>query len=180
MRIWLGGASNWFSFSCQICQPSLALANVIDLTTTLLWGRQMQPAQDWLPISIPQTYLITDSSSEGADEVLFIAHLLSLHFPSLSISWRHSPTSFLLSLRRARNPTNPGERQLMLDRQSSLAVDFREVVGCCNKPYRPFLPWWTGSRLFREVTVQLAEQATSQDFGSPAAFSSISSRWIIP
>ncbi len=31
-----------------------------------------------------------------------------------------------------------GERQLMLDRQSSHAVDFREAVNCCNKPYRPF------------------------------------------
>jgi len=84
MRIWLGGASNWFSFSSQICQPSLALANVIDLTTTLLSGRQMQPAQDWLPMSIPQTYLMVASSSEGADGVLLIAHLLFLPFPSLS------------------------------------------------------------------------------------------------
>ena len=31
MRIWLGGASNWFSFSSQICQPSLALAKRIAL-----------------------------------------------------------------------------------------------------------------------------------------------------
>src|SRR4030088_2077100 len=82
MRIWLGGASSWFSFSSQICQPSLALVNVIDLMTTLLSGRHMQPAQDWLPISIPQTYLITASSEKEADGVLFIAHLLSLHFPS--------------------------------------------------------------------------------------------------
>lgn len=76
MRIWLGGASNWVSFSFQICQPSLALAKVIDLTTTLLSGRQMQPAQDWLPISIPQTYLIVASSEEAGVSVLFIAYLL--------------------------------------------------------------------------------------------------------
>src|SRR5258706_11985242 len=41
-RICPAGASNWFSFSSQICQPSLALANVIDLITTLLSGRHMQ------------------------------------------------------------------------------------------------------------------------------------------
>jgi hypothetical protein len=61
MRIWLGGASNRLSFSSQTCQPSLALAKVIGLTTTLLSGRQIQPAQDWLPISTPQTYLIVAS-----------------------------------------------------------------------------------------------------------------------
>src|SRR6266516_3449322 len=76
MRIWPGGASNWFSFSSQICQPSLALAKVIDLMTTLLSGRQMQPAQDWLPISIPQTYLMTAPSEKGASGGIFMAHLL--------------------------------------------------------------------------------------------------------
>jgi len=80
MRICPARASNWFSFSCQICQPSLALANVIGLSTTLLSGRHMQPAQDWLPISIPQTYLMVAPSEEGADGVLLIAHLLLLHF----------------------------------------------------------------------------------------------------
>jgi len=68
----------------------------------------------------------------------------------------------------------------MLDRQSSRAVDFREAADWCNKPYRPFWPWWTGSRLFREVTLQVSEQATSQNFGSPAAFTSISSKGITP
>src|SRR5258707_10347920 len=44
-----------------------------------------------------------------------------------------------LSLRRARNPTNQGERELMLDRQSSPdGFVLRETAGCCNKPYRPF------------------------------------------
>jgi hypothetical protein len=57
----------------------------------------------------------------------------------------------------------------MLDRQSSHAVDFRVAGSCCNKPYRPLRPWWTGSRLSREVTAQVAEQATSPNFGSPAA-----------
>src|SRR6266699_2022961 len=68
----------------------------------------------------------------------------------------------------------------MLDRQSSHAVDLRETAGCCNKPYRPLRPWWTGSRLSQEVTVQVSEQATSQNFGSPAALTSISSRGIAP
>jgi len=68
----------------------------------------------------------------------------------------------------------------MLDRQSSHAVDFRVAASCCNKPYRPLRPWWTGSRLSQEVTVQVSEQATSQNFGSPAALTSISSREIAP
>ncbi len=101
--------------------------------------------------------------------------------PSLSISWRHSSASLSLLLQPARNPTNQGERQLMLDRQSSPGgLVFRETAGCCNKPYRPLVPWWTGSRLSREVTVQVSEQATSQTIGSPAASTSISSRRFIP
>src|SRR5256884_5228749 len=44
----------------------------------------------------------------------------------------------------------------------------------------PILPWWTGSRLFQEVTVQIPEQATSQHFGSPAAYTSILSRRTSP
>src|SRR5258707_325163 len=102
----------------------------------------------------------------------------------MEFSSSHTYFSFLfylchfLSLRRARNPTNQGERELMLDRQSSHAVDFRVAGSCCNKPYRPLRPWWTGSRLSREVTAQVSEQATSQIFGSPAALTSISSRGI--
>src|SRR5260370_36619164 len=103
MRIWLGGASNWFSFSSQICQPSLALANVIGLSTTLLSGRHMQPAQDWLPISIPHTYLMVAPSEEGADGVILIAHLFCFISASLSISWRHSSASLPLFLQQARN-----------------------------------------------------------------------------
>jgi hypothetical protein len=37
-------------------------------------------------MSIPQTYLMVASSSEGADGVLLIAHLLFLPFPSVSFS----------------------------------------------------------------------------------------------
>src|SRR5439155_7170290 len=44
------------------------------------------------------------------------------HFPSLFISSHHSPASILLPPRQARNPASQGERQLMLDRQSSLAA----------------------------------------------------------
>src|SRR5258708_33743189 len=89
--------------------------------------------------------------------------------PSLCIS---PSAAFYYS--RARNPTNQGERQLMLDRQSSSGgLVFREAADCCNKPYRPLMPWWTGSRLSEEVTVQIIEQATSQNLGSPAASTSI-------
>ena len=66
----------------------------------------------------------------------------------------------------------------MLDRQSGLAALGCEPQDARNKPYRPLKPRWTGSRLFQEVTVQVFEQATSQNFGSPAAFTSISSREI--
>jgi hypothetical protein len=106
MRICPAGASNWFSFSSQICQPSLALAKVIDLMTTLLSGRQMQAAQDWLPISIPQTYLMTAPSEEGAGGGIFMAHLLfsfmlrSCSFPSIILRRR----SFL---RRGKRETRP-------------------------------------------------------------------------
>jgi hypothetical protein len=72
-------------------------------------------------MSIPQTYLMTAPSEEGAGEGIFMAHLL-LHVPFLFISWYHSPASFLLPPRQARNPTDQGERQLMLDRQSGLAT----------------------------------------------------------
>src|SRR5260221_13836074 len=104
----------------------------------------------------------------------------------MEFSSSHTYFSFLfhlchfLSSRRARTPSTQGERQLMLDRQSSHAVDFRVAGSCCNKPYRPFLPWWTGSRLSQEVTVQVSEQATSPNFGPPAALTSISSRGIAP
>jgi len=80
MRIWLGRASNWSSFSSQTCQPSLLFVKVSGLTTTLLSGRQMQPAQDWLPKSIPQTYLIVACSSEGEVAIL-ITYLLSFRLP---------------------------------------------------------------------------------------------------
>jgi hypothetical protein len=102
MRICPAGASNWFSFSSQICQPSLALAKVIDLMTTLLSGRQMQPAQDWLPISIPQTYLMT-ASSEGAGGGIFIAHLL--------FSFMFHPCSFPSIILRRRSFFRRGKRE---------------------------------------------------------------------
>src|SRR5256885_3626990 len=75
MRIWLGEASNWLSFSSQTCQPSLAFRKAIGSTTTLLSGRMTQPEQDWLPISIPHTYLIVVSSLEEASSVKLISHL---------------------------------------------------------------------------------------------------------
>jgi hypothetical protein len=53
-------------------------------------------------------------------------------------------------------------------------VTWEAPPASCNKPHRPFVLWWTGSRLEKEVTVHLtAEQATSQYSGSPAASISI-------
>jgi hypothetical protein len=69
---------------------------------------------------------------------------------------------------RARNPTDQGERQLILDGQSSLAAFVCKPQDARNKPRRPLEPQWTGSSLFQEVSVQLAEQASSQNFGSLA------------
>jgi hypothetical protein len=66
----------------------------------------------------------------------------------------------------------------MLDRQSSLA-GLCEPQDARTKPSRPLRPRWTGSRLSQEVTVQLPEQATSQNFGSPA-HTSLVSRGITP
>src|SRR5260370_33073235 len=87
MRIWLGAASNCASFSSHTFHPSLVLAKSLDLATIRLSGPQMQPAQDWLPTSIPHTYLIvTSSSEEDADGVGLITHLFCLLSPSLSIS----------------------------------------------------------------------------------------------
>src|SRR5258708_4287594 len=142
MRIWLGGASNWFSFSSQICQPSLALANVIGLSTTLLSGRVMQPAQDWLPISIPQTYLMVAPCEEGADGVLLIAHLLQASF--------HHPCLFPVT-EASDKPGQPGRAlaRVRIGNQASAVLSAQETAGCCNKPYRPLRLWWTGSRLLK-------------------------------
>jgi len=100
MRIWLGRASNGLSFSPNTCHPCLVLAKVIGFTTTLLSGRQMQPAQAWLPMSIPHTYLMVTSSPEEADVVVLIAHLLFLAFtiPVHFVRCKAAPRS-------ARNPT---------------------------------------------------------------------------
>jgi hypothetical protein len=61
-----------------------------------------------------------------------------------------------------------------------MQLSFEQPLDARNKPHRPLKPWWTGSRLSPEVTVQVSEQATSQNFGSPAAFTSISSGGITP
>jgi hypothetical protein len=67
---------------------------VIGLTLTLLSGRMTQPEQDWLPISIPQTYFI-ESSSEEADGIVLIGHLFfcALTIPVFSIRCDLSPGS---------------------------------------------------------------------------------------
>src|SRR5712692_8617792 len=121
MRISLGTASKWVSFSNSTSQPSFALAKVTGLTTTLLSGRHTQPAQDWLPTSIPQTYVMGASSCEEPDVVWLMFHLLVLAEPFLCFSpvW-----PFDLD-QQARIPTDQSERQLILDGQSSLAACIR-------------------------------------------------------
>src|SRR5260221_14358684 len=49
----------------------------------LLSSRRIQPAQDWLPMSIPQTYVIDISTGENVAAAVFITHLLS-GVPSIS------------------------------------------------------------------------------------------------
>src|SRR5712692_3791866 len=138
MRICLGTASNRVSFSNNTSQPSFALAKVTGLITTLLSGRHTQPAQDWLPTSIPQTYLMGASSCEEPDVVWLMFHLLVLAEPSL----RFSPVRSFDLDQRARNPTDQGERQLILDGQSSLAALVCEPQDARNKPHRPLEPQW--------------------------------------
>ncbi len=87
MMIRLGVASNCVSFSSHTFHPSLVFAKSLALTTTRFPGPQMQPEQDWLPTSIPQTYLIvTSSSEEETDGTVFIAHLLLLVLSMLGLS----------------------------------------------------------------------------------------------
>lgn len=114
IMIWLRAASNRLSFSSQRSQPSLALAKVVGLTTTLLSGRVMHPEQDWLPISIPHTYLISAPCPSEAGGVISIAHLIFLTPPSLDLP---SGAPFHRD-EQARIPTNQRERQLILDRHS--------------------------------------------------------------
>src|SRR5260370_38677265 len=104
MVSWLGAASNCVSFSSHTFHPSLVLAKEVGLTTVRFSGPQMQPEQDWLPTSIPQTYLmVTSSSEEQTDGVVLIAHLLSLALPILELSVR-----CCLAPRSASDkPTNP-------------------------------------------------------------------------
>ena len=123
----------------------------------------MQPEQDWLPISIPQTYLIvTASSEEEADGVALITPLLLGDFPH---PWTFS--LMLLDIAEAReNPDHPGRASAHTGSAISPGEFPKAPPGSCNKPYRPFEPWWAGSRLSQEVTVQQAKQAPSHDSGS--------------
>ena len=61
--------------------------------------------------------LSPQSAWEDADVVLLIAHL-----PLLDFTIHIHPIRCGLAPGSARKPTNQGERQLMLDRQSSLAA----------------------------------------------------------
>ncbi len=131
------------------------------LTTTSFFGRMMQPEQDWLPLSIPQTYLMLASACSEDKRCVFIFSLLCLDDP---IPGPRLPVLPSHRNQSARSPAHQGERDLILDRQSSPEDPSGETTGCCNKPYRPFLLWRAGSRLLKVVTVR--EQATGCDSGS--------------
>src|SRR5437588_12892715 len=104
----------------------------------------MQPAQVWLAISMPQTYLMTAPSEEGAGGGIFMAHLLfSFKLGSCSFP-RIIAASFLLPSRQARNPTSQGERQLMLDRQSGPAT-LGEPLAVATSLRDPFCPGGRGA-----------------------------------
>ncbi|WP_236601866.1 hypothetical protein [Ktedonobacter sp. SOSP1-52] len=125
ITIWLGSASKRLSLSSHLFQPSLVLAKVVGLTTMLLLGRVMHPEQDWLPMSIPQMYLISALSTEEEVGVVSIAHLVFLTSPSLGLP---SGASFHRD-QQARIPTHQSERQLILDRQS-------DSSGCLSRHRR--------------------------------------------
>jgi hypothetical protein len=74
-------------------------------------------------MSIPQTYLIDISSGEHVAAAVFITHLLSCVSPFLFIFF--DATFRWLA---ARNPTNRGERQLILDRQSCQARETARLL----------------------------------------------------
>src|SRR5258708_14694588 len=168
MRMWLGGASNWLSFSSQIGQPSLALAKVTALSHRAFIGptdaAHTRLASDIHPTDILDRRL----PLREADGVVLMVHLLSLAFPI--------PVHFLrctLATRdpRARNPTYQGERQLMLDRHSSLAT--LDQSRWLLQQAVSTLDALVGGQLSLEGG-SLFPHATSQNVGSPAPPSTIS------
>ena len=73
------------------------------------------------------------SSSEEPGVVWLMFHLLVLAEPSL----RFSPVRPFDLDQRARNPTDQGERQLILDGQSSLAAFLREPLAVATSLIDP-------------------------------------------
>src|SRR5260370_35632883 len=67
-----GLASSCLNRSSNTFHPAFVLAKSSGLTTTCLLGRQIQPEQDWLPMSIPQTYLMITSFSVDGNDAVFI------------------------------------------------------------------------------------------------------------
>ena len=133
----------------------------------------MQPEQDWLPISIPQTYLIVTSSVEEADGVVLLTPFLLCDFP-------HPWTFYLMLLDIAEARENPDQRGASVSsyRIGNLA---RRVPKGTSRELQQALstlcaPLGRGAVSRRRVTVQILEQATSQSLGSPAAHTSILSR----
>lgn len=164
ITIWLGTASSRLSFSSHIFQPSFALANAVGLTTTLLSGRVMHPEQDWLPMSIPQTYLISASLLEEAAGVVSITHL---DFFGLPLPW--SPPRCHLSPGKVERETRRARASVSSSWIGNLAqaTAFHVTSGCCNKPHRPLRLWPTGSRLEKEVTAFRRPRAATQALPLP-------------
>ena len=109
-----GLAPSCLKRSSKTFHPCFVLAKSSGLTTTCLLGRQIQPEQDWLPMSIPQTYLIT-TSGEDDNAVVLIVHLLLLALTGAGPRRSVQLSNFD---QQARNPLGQGERQLIVDRQS--------------------------------------------------------------
>jgi hypothetical protein len=122
-------------------------------------------------MSIPHTNLMTAYSSEKGDDVGFIVHLLSLALtiPGPSIRCSLSPGS------ASEKPAHPGRTSAHIGSAIWPLRFLNEVpLAVATSLIDPFSASWTGSRLEKEVTVHLAaEQATSRNFSSPAASSSI-------
>jgi len=63
-----------------------------------------QPEQDWLPISIPHTYLMIPSSEEEDNDVVFMLHLPLL---ALTIPGRYYPAQPVTGTELSEKPDHP-------------------------------------------------------------------------